>query len=139
MMRKPLAAFLAAALVLAALGAAAHLLQAEAAAPDATKNIAACLQPFAEKNVVSGAVVLVATKEKVLGVGAVGYADVAARKPMQTDTVFWIASQTKPITATALMMLVVRHTCSCEYNWVARWAVLPAELTLPTVSIVTEH
>jgi len=106
MMRKPLAAFLAATLVLAALGAAAHLLQAEAAAPAATKNIAGCLQPFVEKNVVSGAVVLVATKQKVLGVGAVGYADVAARKPMQTDTVFWIASQTKPVTATALMMLV---------------------------------
>lgn len=106
MMRKPLAAFLAATLVLAALGAAAHPLQAEAAAPAATKNIAGCLQPFVEKNVVSGAVVLVATKQKVLGVGAVGYADVAARKPMQTDTVFWIASQTKPVTATALMMLV---------------------------------
>src|SRR5205823_85869 len=32
--------------------------------------------------------------------------DVAARTPMPTDALFWIASQTKPITATALMMLV---------------------------------
>jgi len=31
---------------------------------------------------------------------------VAAKKPLKTDAVFWIASQSKPITATALMMLV---------------------------------
>jgi len=36
----------------------------------------------------------------------VGYADIAAKKPMRTDDLFWIASQSKPITATALMMLV---------------------------------
>jgi CubicO group peptidase (beta-lactamase class C family) len=36
----------------------------------------------------------------------VGFADVAAKKPMRPDTLFWIASQSKPITATALMMLV---------------------------------
>jgi len=54
----------------------------------------------------AGAVVLIADKNNVLDVEAVGYADVAAGKPMQTDCVFWIASQSKPITATALMMLV---------------------------------
>jgi len=37
---------------------------------------------------------------------AVGYADVAARKPMKKDAFFWIASMTKPFTAVALMMLV---------------------------------
>jgi CubicO group peptidase (beta-lactamase class C family) len=42
----------------------------------------------------------------VLSLEAVGFADVAARKPMTTDALFWIASQSKPITATALMMLV---------------------------------
>jgi hypothetical protein len=28
-----------------------------------------------------------------------GFGDVAAKKPMQTNSVFWIASQSKPITA----------------------------------------
>ena len=42
----------------------------------------------------------------MLSLEAVGYADVAAKKPMRTDALFWIASQSKPITATALMMLV---------------------------------
>ena len=35
-----------------------------------------------------------------------GLADIAAGVPMAADSLFWIASQTKPITATALMMLV---------------------------------
>ncbi len=49
---------------------------------------------------------LVADKDKVLSAEAVGWADIAAAKPMRTDSMFWIASQSKPITATALMMLV---------------------------------
>src|SRR5262249_45719324 len=44
--------------------------------------------------------------EKVLDVEAVGWMDVEGKKPMRTDCMFWIASQTKPLTCTALMMLV---------------------------------
>jgi CubicO group peptidase (beta-lactamase class C family) len=69
-------------------------------------RMAAVLQPLVDAHTLAGAVVLVADKNKVLDVEAVGYADVAAKKPMQTDCVFWIASQSKPITAAALMMLV---------------------------------
>jgi CubicO group peptidase (beta-lactamase class C family) len=64
------------------------------------------LQPFVANHTLAGAVMLVASKDKVLGLEAVGYADVAAKRPMQTDCLFWIASMSKPITATALMMLV---------------------------------
>jgi CubicO group peptidase (beta-lactamase class C family) len=70
------------------------------------KRIASALQPFVDDHSLGGAVTLVADKDKVLSEGAVGYADIAAGKPMQTDALFWIASQSKPITATALMMLV---------------------------------
>lgn len=76
-----------------------------AEAPSA-KPIASVLQPFVDDHVLAGAVTLVADKEKILDLEAVGYQDVAARKPMETDCLFWIASQSKPITATALMMLV---------------------------------
>ena len=69
-------------------------------------RMAAVLQPFVNRHTLAGAVVLVADENHVLDVEAVGYADVAAKKPMRTDCVFWIASQSKPITATALMMLV---------------------------------
>jgi CubicO group peptidase (beta-lactamase class C family) len=70
------------------------------------KGIVAALQPFVDGRTLAGAVTLVADRDEVLSLEAVGFADVAAGKPMRTDALFWIASQSKPITATALMMLV---------------------------------
>jgi CubicO group peptidase (beta-lactamase class C family) len=71
-----------------------------------TRGINAALQPFVERQELAGAVMLVADKDKVLSHSAVGYADIAGKKQMDADSLFWIASQSKPITATALMMLV---------------------------------
>lgn len=68
--------------------------------------LAAKLQPFVDHHTLAGAVVLVAAKDRVLDVEAVGYADIAAGKRMKTDDLFWIASQSKGMTAAALMMLV---------------------------------
>jgi CubicO group peptidase (beta-lactamase class C family) len=72
----------------------------------AEPKIVESLQPFVDHGNLAGAVTLVATKDKVLTVDAVGYMDVAAKTPMRPDALFWIASMNKPITATALMMLV---------------------------------
>ena len=79
------------------------LAPADDAAP---RGITEVLQPFVDRHALAGAVTLVADKKRVLSLEAVGFADVAAHKPMPTDAIFWIASQSKPITATALMMLV---------------------------------
>ena len=70
------------------------------------QKIAPVLQPFVDNSVLAGAVTLVADKDKVLDLEAVGWADIAAKKKMRPDCIFWIASQSKPITAAALMMLV---------------------------------
>ncbi len=76
-------------------------------APQASSDrIAAAVQPFVDSHKIAGAVMLVANKDRVLELSAVGYADIATNKPMSTDSLFWIASQSKPITATAFMMLV---------------------------------
>jgi CubicO group peptidase (beta-lactamase class C family) len=64
------------------------------------------LAPFVQREELAGAVALVANKDKVLSVEAVGFADLEAKKPMREDAIFWIASQSKGITATAVMMLV---------------------------------
>lgn len=64
------------------------------------------LAPFVQREELAGAVALVANKEKILSVTAVGFADIEAKKPMAPDAVFWIASQSKGITAAAVMMLV---------------------------------
>ena len=69
-------------------------------------SVAALLQPFVEKHELVGAVALVADKDKVLSAEAVGFADIDGKKPMQTDSMFWIASQSKAMTATAVLMLV---------------------------------
>jgi len=70
------------------------------------KKLAPFLQPFVDTQTLAGAVVLVADQDKVLDVEAVGWQDIAAKKPMQTNSLFWIASQSKPITAAGLMILV---------------------------------
>ena len=82
------------------------LLTVPAFGQDAPKNVAAVLQPFVDQHKLAGAVVLVADKEKVLDVETVGFADIAGKKPMAKDSVFWIASMSKPITAVGLMILV---------------------------------
>lgn len=87
----------------AALVAALQIVPAPAATLD---GIANALQPFIENHTLAGAVTLVASKDKVLSAGTVGYADIAAKKPMRPDSLFWIASMSKPVTAAALMILV---------------------------------
>ena len=40
-----------------------------------------------------------------------GYADIEAKKPVSRDNIFRLYSMSKPITATAMMILVERGTC----------------------------
>ena len=68
--------------------------------------VATALQPFVDRGTLAGAVTLVATRDRMLSLETVGYADVAAKTPIRSDALFWIASMSKPMTATALMMLV---------------------------------
>ncbi|MBI2807472.1 MAG: beta-lactamase family protein [Planctomycetes bacterium] len=75
-------------------------------AQEAPKGVAAVLKPFVDKGNLAGAVTLVADKDKILSLEAVGYADVGARRPMLVDFLFWIASMNKPITGAGLMLLV---------------------------------
>src|SRR5436853_488589 len=56
------------------------------------------MQKAVDDREISGAVTVVVTKDKILHLEATGLADMAAKKPMQPDSVFWIASMTTPIT-----------------------------------------
>jgi CubicO group peptidase (beta-lactamase class C family) len=55
---------------------------------------------------ISGAVTLVARRGFVVHFEAHGLKDVAAKQPMTRDTLFRMASSTKPVTGVAVMMLV---------------------------------
>lgn len=54
---------------------------------------------------VPGVVSMVVGRQGILHHSAVGYADTKSTVPLRSDAVFWIASMTKPITATAVMMM----------------------------------
>jgi CubicO group peptidase (beta-lactamase class C family) len=75
-----------------------------AAAPKLA-GVRPAMEEMIAKNEVSGAVTVVVTPKKVVHLEATGYADVASKKPMSPDTLFWIASMTKPVTGVAILML----------------------------------
>jgi CubicO group peptidase (beta-lactamase class C family) len=63
------------------------------------------MQRFVDQGQIVGAVTLVAHGGKVVHLGAVGLAEIEASKQMQSFKMFSIASMTKPVTATAVMIL----------------------------------
>ena len=86
------------------------------------------LQAFVDTGTIPGAVGLVAKGDQV-EVASVGLATVDPAQPMNRDTIFRIASLTKPITAAATMMLVEDGLIRLD-DTVDRW--LP-EIAHPTV------
>jgi CubicO group peptidase (beta-lactamase class C family) len=69
-------------------------------------QIPAKMKEFVAAGQISGCVTLVAKDGKVVALDAVGQRDIDGKQPMTEDTLFAIASMTKPITAAALMILV---------------------------------
>jgi CubicO group peptidase (beta-lactamase class C family) len=63
------------------------------------------MRRFVDKGTIAGAVTLLARRGKRVHFAATGLMDLEARRPMERDTIFRIASMTKPITATATLML----------------------------------
>ena len=82
--------------------------------PARLREIPARLQKFVDEQTIAGAVTLVARHGQVVSLEAVGYEDLATKKPMRRDSLFWIASMTKPITATAVLMLQDEGKLSVE-------------------------
>jgi CubicO group peptidase (beta-lactamase class C family) len=76
------------------------------AATDRFAAVPAAVQPFVDNGEIAGAVMLVATKERVLHLSAVGLSELAAGRKMKTDDLFWIASMSKPVAAVGVALLV---------------------------------
>jgi CubicO group peptidase (beta-lactamase class C family) len=68
-------------------------------------EVPARVKAYVDDGTIAGAVALVARKGGVERVDVVGWSDLETRKPMRADSMFWIASMTKPITATAILIL----------------------------------
>lgn len=63
------------------------------------------IQEQIRNNEIAGAVTMVVTPDKVLHLQATGHADREQQRPMETDSIFWIASMTKPIIGLAICKL----------------------------------
>jgi len=79
--------------------------QALGLSPDRLQRVGDVVSTAVEKGDIAGAVTLVARRGKIVFSKSFGMADIDDRKPMQADTIFRIASMTKPITSLAVMML----------------------------------
>lgn len=79
---------------------------AKAAGAPAKGPVGRALATFVEEGSLAGAVAVVATADAILAEETVGFRNLESRDPMRPDSLFWIASMTKPITAIAVMMLV---------------------------------
>jgi CubicO group peptidase (beta-lactamase class C family) len=64
------------------------------------------MQKFVEAGEMSGALTLVVSKDKILHVDVIGLANIATNEPIKANSLFWIASMTKPITAASVLMLM---------------------------------
>ena len=78
------------------------------------------LRPLVERGIIAGAVALAADRGEVRAVEALGHADLASRRLMDGDDVFWIASTTKALTGTLVTMLIEEghldpHDCIEKY------------------------
>ncbi len=81
------------------------LAQAQTLSQAGTTEINALLQLAVEQGTVPGVVAIVANKNQILYHAAFGLQDVGKRKEMAKDSIFRIASMTKPVTSVAVMML----------------------------------
>jgi CubicO group peptidase (beta-lactamase class C family) len=108
----------------------------------------ASIRDACDAGLLAGAVTLVCHRDTVLQVNEIGYRDIDAGLPMQRDTVFRIASMTKPVTVAAAMTLVDEGRLALQ-DPIARWLpefadmrVLadphgPLEKTVPAVRPIT--
>lgn len=68
-------------------------------------RIAPAMQKYIDAELTPGIITAIVRKGKLVHFSVQGDADVAAAMPLQDDSIFRIASMTKPITSVALMML----------------------------------
>lgn len=75
------------------------------AADPALPALTKAMEQFIDSGEIAGAVTVVADGDSMLHFQASGWADIEAKGKLETDSIFWIASMTKPVTGTAVMML----------------------------------
>jgi CubicO group peptidase (beta-lactamase class C family) len=69
------------------------------------ERVTTAMQGYIDRGQVAGVVTLIARRGKVVHLESLGYRHAEGKAPMTDDTIFRLASMTKPIASVALMML----------------------------------
>jgi len=89
--------------------------------PAVEDPIATAIESMVDAGALAGAATLVWRDSKVVEVVTVGWRDVEAGLPIERDTIFRIASMTKPISSTAALMLFEEGRFALD-DPITRWA-----------------
>ena len=74
--------------------------------PEKLATVRPALQGFVDRGELAGIVTLASLAGEIVHAEAIGWSDIEASTPMRMDTLFRIASMTKPITSVAALMLM---------------------------------
>jgi CubicO group peptidase (beta-lactamase class C family) len=103
------------------------------------------MQEMVAAREIAGAVTVVAGRDGVLHMESTGLADITSGRLMKPDTLFWIASMTKPVTGTAVAMLIDEGKLSIDdpvEKFVPEFATLKTAAGMPariTVRQILTH
>lgn len=97
--------------------------------PKALAGIRPALQAFVDRGELAGVVTLASRGGEIVQCEAIGWSDIEARAPMRPDSLFRIASMSKPITSVAALMLMEEGRLSLS-DPISRWV---PELAEPVV------
>jgi CubicO group peptidase (beta-lactamase class C family) len=89
--------------------------------PAVEDPITAVIESMVDAGALAGAATLIWRDGKIVQIATVGWRDVEARLPVERDTLFRIASMTKPITSVAALMLFDEGRFALE-DPITRWA-----------------
>ena len=95
--------------------------------PAKLATIGPALQQFVDGGELAGIVTLTSRRGEIVQAEAVGWRDIETNSPMRPDTLFRIASMTKPVTSAAALMLVEEGRIALD-DPIARWVPELAEL-----------
>ena len=102
----PIVAALTLGMTLVATGAAIRQPNASGLSPERLERVTAVLDKYIADGAIAGAVSLIYRHGEVAHLSARGFQDTDTKTPMRRDTIFGLASMTKPVTAVAAMILV---------------------------------
>lgn len=88
--------------------------------PERLKRLSTVLTDYVERGEVAGLVSMVYRKGELAHCDVLGYQDIKAREAMRRDSLFRIASMTKPVTSVAALMLIEEGRLLLDYP-IARW------------------